>query len=406
MTDSTRQPGAFSWPALLWKILIPAAGLAWLVGLCVLIGRVIAKPERATNTSRYLRAGLRWIAGDNLYSYTPNKGFVYGPFSAVCYAATTWLPNVLAHIFWILFSSALLLGGLWLILSKGPFAHISARGRALVFLLVFPLSLGNLDAAQANPVVIGCVMIAVAAACMERWTIAALALALAVHWKVYPLVVGFLLILVAPGKFTWRLVLAVALMGFAPYLFQKAAYVTDQYQLWYATRTADNRLVYELGIAPRDLWFLLVRVMHLPLSPRAYQAIQALSGAAIAVYCLYGRYKGWSRQRLLGGLFTFVCLWMILCGPASEMHAYLLIAPAAAFAVAESFFGRMPAGLRVLAALSYFCLLFALLRVAFLHKFEPGWILAIQPVGALILLAYALWRYLDDRVQPGDSPPS
>ncbi len=141
-------------------------------------------------------------------------------------------------------------------------------------------------------------------------------------------------------------------------------------------------------------------MMGLPVSPRVYQAIQALSGAAIALFCVVGRLRGWPKPRFLGGLFMLVCVWMILCGPASEMHAYLLIAPAAAIAVAESFSRPAPAGLRVLAGLSYFCLLFALLRVAFLHKFEPGWLLAIQPVGALILLGYALWRYLDDRVQP------
>lgn len=388
-------------PALdaFWRFFPHAVALTWAGAIIGLAAKVLAKPDRPTNTSRFLRAGRDWIAGDALYDDRPNKGFVYGPFSAVCYAATTQVPEVAAHIFWILVSSALLLGGLWLVLNKGPFANLSTRWRAAVFLMAFPLSLGNLDAAQANPIIIGCVMIAIATAFLGRWTLAALAIAVAVHWKVYPVVAGMLLVLVSPGKFTWRLALFVVLMGLAPYLFQKADYVSGQYALWYETRTADDRMDtagYPLNIAPRDLWFLLVRVMEWPLNLTAYRVLQAGTGALIAAFVIYGRVKSWPGERLLGGLFMFVCLWMILLGPASEMHAYLLVAPAAALAVAESFSRGMKTGLKMLAGLAYFCLLFALLRVAFVSKFEPGWILAIQPAGALLLLGYALWRYLGD----------
>ena len=47
--------------------------------------------------------------------------------------------------------------------------------------------------------------------------------------------------------------------------------------------------------------------------------------------------NGWWRQVLLyGGLFAFVCAWMVLLGPASEWLTYLLLAPAAALAVVAS----------------------------------------------------------------------
>lgn len=376
------------------------AGLAWAGAIFGLMGRAILSPGRATNTARYLRAGENWIQGEPLYIYTPNKGFVYSPLCAVCYAATTWLPTVVANCFWIFVSAGLLLWGLWVMLNQGPFRHIPARFHSFVYLLVFPLSLGNIDSAQANPLLIGFVMLAIGAAAMERWTLAAVAVTAAVYWKVYPLAVGMLLVLVAPKKFSWRLALFVVVGALLPYLFQKHDYVSGQYWLWYDTRVSDNRLNYNLSVAPLDLWFLLVRFGGLPIGDIAYRVIQLGGAAAIALICVVGGLRKWPSERLLGALFCFVCIWMTLLGPASELHAYLLLAPAVAMALVESFSRRSSTALRVLSALAYVLLLLAILRVGFIPKYKELWVLTFQPIAAILFLVYCGLRYLPSREWP------
>jgi hypothetical protein len=388
------------------KLFCWGAILAWAGVVIGLAGRAIASPNRATNTARFLRAGNDWINAEPLYIYTPNKGFVYSPLCAIAYAATTWMPTVLANIFWILVSTGLLLAGLWLMLNKGPFRTLPQRYHAFVYLLVFPLSLGNLDSAQANPIVIGFVMLAIGAFAMERWTLAAVAITAAVYWKVYPLAVGMLLVLVAPKKFSWRLALFVIIGALLPFLFQKWDYVSSQYWLWYDTRTADNRLAYSLDVAPLDLWFLLVRFGELPMSNLVYRGIQLAAAGGIALICLYGAWKKWITPRLLGALFCFVSVWMTLLGPASELHAYLLLAPAAAFAFVESFSQKTSTLLRVLSGITYALLLLAILRVGFIPKYKELWVLTLQPVAAIFFLAYCLFRYLPSRQWEATPTPS
>ena len=390
---TTAKPSLIRWLDRFWN---PVAILAWTVALSAIIGKIVASPERVTNVNRYLTAGRAWIEGSPLYIYTPNKGFVYGPFSAVCYALASYLPDVWTRILWCLLSAALLLGGMWAMMTSGPFSQLPARRRGLAFLLVLPLALGNFDSAQANAFLAGLIMIAFAAACAERWTIAAIALAVAVHWKVYPVVAGLLLILLFPRSFTWRFVLAVVITGLIPFLFQNASYVIDQYRLWYDTRTADNRLDYSLAIAPRDLWFVLVQAAGLPISQTVYRVIQAVVGLAIATYCLWGRVNNLPKERLLAGTFSLVCAWMTLLGPASELYTYLLVAPAIAFEMVAAFSKRGNAVSRSLVLAAFLFLLAAILRVGFFPRYDNPYALSLQPLGALFFLGYALRKYFGE----------
>lgn len=390
---TTAKPSLIRWLDRFWN---PVAILAWTVALSAIVGKIVASPERVTNVNRYLKAGRAWIEGSPLYIYTPNKGFVYGPFSAVCYALGSYVPDVWTRILWCLLSAALLLGGMWAMMTSGPFSQLPARRRGLAFLLVLPLALGNFDSAQANAFLAGLIMIAFAAACVARWTIAAIALAVAVHWKVYPVVAGLLLILLFPRGFTWRFVLAVVITGLIPFLFQNASYVIDQYRLWYDTRTADNRLDYSLAIAPRDLWFVLVQAAGLPISQSVYRAIQAVVGLAIATYCLWGRVNNLPKERLLAGTFSLVCAWITLLGPASELYTYLLVAPAIAFEMVAAFSKRGDAVSRSLVLAAFLFLLAAILRVGFFPRYDNPYALSLQPLGALFFLVYALRKYFGE----------
>jgi hypothetical protein len=370
------------------------AVFGWAVMLTAFVFIFLFSPGLVTGFAPYLMAGHSWLDGLDIYSFKPNKGFVYSPLAAVFFSWAALIPAVLANIVWRLMSAAMLLGGLWSLFRFGPFAHIPRHLRGLVFLLVLPVAAGNLDSGQANAIVIGLVMVAVAAAFRERWTIAAIAVAGAFSWKIYPVVLGLLLVLSAPTKFTWRLALCLVVMALVPFLFQHPAYVAEQYRQWFATRMADNRFGYPIQIAPLDLWFLLVRLGHLPLSVAAYNVLRVAAGAAIAWFCLCGRRKEWPRERTFGGMLCFVCVWMLLLGPASESLSYLILVPAAAIGVVESFSIRIRPGARALAVLGCGLLLLAVLRVGFFPRLGIPWLLALQPAGALFYLGYCLHRYL------------
>lgn len=384
--------GSFRFPALPWRALAITAWSALVLILCI---QNILNPERLSGFAPYLRAANRWIEGSAIYSFTPNKGFVYSPFAAVCYLPFAIVPPYLGSILWRALSVGILLAGASRLLKSGTYAHIPERLRGLVYLLIFPLALSNVDAGQANPLLIGMIMISLAAVSTGRWTVAAIAISCAVYWKIYPLAVGLLLILVAPGKFSLRFLPALVVMALVPFLFQEPAYVMKQYQQWLATRAGDNRLQYPIEIAPLDLWYLLVRMGGVPLPETAYRILQVASGAAIAGFCIVGRWRNWPQDRLLGGLFAFVSIWMVLLGPSTESFTYLLLAPAIAIGVTECFALRLRPGLRVLAVLSWVLLLLAVIRMGFVPHMRTGLLLALQPMGALVFLLFALKRYLD-----------
>jgi len=377
-----------------WKTLLnrsnrwlTLAALAWGTTLAGIAGRFIAKPERMTGFKPYWVAAHHWLAKENLYTTAQNKGFVYSPFAAVCLTPFAALPSGLANASWRVLGAAFLLAGLWSLMRYGPFQGIPQRLRGIVYLLVLPLSLSNLDSGQANLLVSGLIMLGVSAAYAQHWMLAAAAVSVATYWKIYPLAVGMLLCLLAPWRFGWRLALNLFLFALIPFMFQGTNYVADQYHHWIATRTADNRLEYALAIAPRDLWFLLVRLGHLPISQTAYNILRLAAAAAIAGHVLRGRWMAWPAERVYAGLFALVCCWMVLLGPATEWLTYVLLAPAVALGVVESF-GRGPAAARGTVAAAYALLLFAAAQVAFAPRWEAAWLLAVLPVAGLVFAVF------------------
>ncbi|CAN5739094.1 hypothetical protein BH09VER1_BH09VER1_10460 [soil metagenome] len=369
------------------------AALGWGITLIVLLVGIYVNPKRTLGFGPYWRAANNWEQGKDLYIYVANKGFVYSPFAAVNLTPLTIFPNPVANAVWKIAGAAFLLAGMWCVMKVGPFSRIPARLRGLVCLLSLPLSLSNLDTGQANALVIGLILLGVAAAYAERWTWAALAIALATHWKVYPAAVGMLIMLLAPWKFGWRFVFMLVLLGLVPFLFQKHTYVADQYVLWVKTRTSDNRLEYKIADAPLDFWFIAVRMMRLPLSETGYKVMQLGAAGGIALFCLYGRWRRWERERIFGGLLCLVCGWMLLFGPASEWLTYILLAPVVALALVECFQRPIGRATRVMVGMAYGLLLLAAMRNGFAHNLNAPILLAMQPFGAIFFLIYGLLRY-------------
>jgi hypothetical protein len=245
-------------------------------------------------------------------------------------------------------------------------------------------------------------LLAVAAVPAERWSLVALFIAAATYFKIYPLAVGLLIFVIAPRRFGWRLLLVLLALGILPFLFQHWSYVSQQYHEWAVTRSTDDRRLYPLKDVPLDLWFLLVRCGHLPIPSFIYSAFQMLSGGAIALFCLLGVRRRWPKERLLAGLLAFVSIWMTLCGPATELQTYVMLAPVVALMLADTVLGPKRLWLLIGLFSVYALLVLAVARTSFLPSLKSLWVLTIQPVAAVIFLGFCLaWLLRDALWQKG-----
>jgi hypothetical protein len=192
------------------------------------------------------------------------------------------------------------------------------------------------------------------------------------------------------------MLLALLVLAVAPYLFQYWPYVTDQYHAWLTTRASDNRLNYSIKYAPIDLWFLLHMIVHLPLPAWFYTVIQIGSGASIALFCLWALRKNWTLPRLLCAQFFLVSIWMTLCGPATEAHTYLLMAPALVIALVKSFREQQSSLLRTMIGGAFFFQLLHTTRINYLFHDKHAWVFIPLPLSGLLFLVYCLLWLLNE----------
>ena len=366
---------------------------AILLGVCIRIG-VLSHSHDVFAT--YSEAGRKWIESQALYSYS--RGFVYSPLTAAFFALFSWMPFSLGAVLWRLLDVAVFTGAIFWWLKAGLHDRIQTSSYGLVFLLILPLTLGNFNNGQINPLIIGLLMIAILAAAKGQWTLSAICVGICTYLKIYPLSVGLLLVLIYPRRLGWRLGLTLILMGALPFLLQQPAYVFEQYKRWFSTRAADDRRL-NMDIAPRD-FAMILRVFYINLSAAVFLVMQICAGAAAAAVCMIGRSQKWSEGRLLVCLFTLGTCWMLLFGPATEDATYAMIAPALSFAMVQAFSQTAPSWMRVLICVSYAVLLFGLTLNAFFGLKKTPYSMSVQPLGAVLFAAYtvswifnsALWR--------------
>ena len=360
-----------------------ATALAWALTAAGILFGVFKEPYRKANFGCYLLAGNQWIHGKPLY-LGDWGGFIYSPIIAAFFSPFTLVSEPAANVIWRILSITVLLSSVAYVLVKGPFRAVATRHRVFVFLAMLPLSIGNLDRGQANPLVLALLLVSITAASRERWNLAVIAIGFATYFKIYPLAVALLLCVVSPRHVTWRLIIVLLLLGLLPFALQHPRYVAAEYRSWFETRAADNRLVYSLSGAPLDLWYLLVRLGNLPLSQTLYRVVEIMGGAMIAVFCRVATRRGWNNTRVLGGLFVLASLWMILLGPSTESATYILLAPVASIGLVQAFAFRNHTLMRVLAAGAFTLLLVGIARNHLFAATKSPYLLATQPLGAVL----------------------
>jgi Glycosyltransferase family 87 len=377
---------SFAEPKFRRLLNVGVAGLwaAVLLGILIRVG-LFSHSHDVFGT--YADAGRKWTASQPLYSYT--RGFVYSPLVAAFFAPFSWLPISLGSVLWRLLNAALFVGAIFWWLKSEISSRIPKSSYWLVFLLILPLSLGNFNNGQVNPMIIGLLMVAILAAYEERWTLAAFAVGFSTYLKIYPLSVGLLLVLLYPRQLGWRLALALILMGAVSFILQRPAYVLEQYQRWFSTRAADDRRM-NMDIAPRD-FAMILRLLHIHLSAHMVLVLQLLAAAGAAVLCVTGRLRKWSEKRLLTCVFTTGTCWMLLFGPATEDATYAMIAPVLVFALVQALYQNTLSWMRVLVCASFALLLVGLVLNAFFSLKKTPTLMSVQPFGALLFAGYSIF---------------
>jgi hypothetical protein len=385
------------------------AAVAWVVVFLVISVRVMVKPRRHSVYPIFADAGAKWLAGQDLYQRTDLTldCYRYGPLVAAAFAPFSLLPDGMGNVLWRALGTAVYLAALawWAraVLARLPATAAlqpwTAAQSGVLFLLVLPLSVGNLNNGQSNFLVLGLILLALAGAAEERWNLAGACLAGACLFKVYPIAVGLLLALVYPRRFAGRLAAGLAVGLALPFLLQRPGYVAAQYVRWLEHLGAGDRQDMTVLSTYRDLR-LLFRVWLVPLSAHAYLAIQLGVAALIAGICFW---KSGGRRRLLFPgraadphevlllLLSLSCCWMTVFGAATESATYILLAPALASLVLQIRREGGPRWAWGLVAASYG--LFLLAQVANWFPFGKQFhSYGSQPLAALLFFGYVLLR--------------
>jgi Glycosyltransferase family 87 len=374
----------------------------WAVATAAVVVRAIVAPHQNTVFTVFREAGEAWVNGVNLYSHVGK--YLYSPLAAAFFALFAWVPESMAGALW-----RLMIVGIYLSSFVFWIRHFGKNlifGESLPVFLLLPLSLGNLNNGQASLLVIGLLLGACLAIDARRWTLAAFFIAAATFFKIYPLVIGLLLVVIYPSRLGPRLFLSLVALWLLSLGLQKPQYVLQQYHDWFACLGADQRRVSGTLGTWRDFW-LLLRILRLPISVSVYAVLQALAGAGMAAVCWWARNVArWEERSLIWMAFTLGCLWITLFGPSTELSTYVFLAPSLASAGAATWQSRQSGGrrldaLRIWLAATYLLFIVADALNAWVPVIRQNiYLHALQPIAALSFTAFVFVWFIQIEQSP------
>ncbi len=266
---------------------VQTAVAVWAVLLAGIAVRTLAQPNQHDCWKPFYEpAGRNWLHGVDLYQDT-FATCRYSPLVNAMFAPLALAPSAIGGLLWRAINAAAFLGGLfWWLRVYAPSTWTRTHW-AWAFLLVVPLSISTINAAQANPLLTGLLLAGTAAAGRERWSWAAAFVAGACLLKIYPIALALLLIVSFPRRFLPRFLVALAVGLALPFLLQEPGWVARQYGNWWVSLWIDDRTMWPFDRCYRDLW-MLIRFYKLPVSYHGYVGIQLALAAATAVVCVAG----------------------------------------------------------------------------------------------------------------------
>jgi hypothetical protein len=366
----------------------------WGVVSLAVVVRAIVAPHQNTVFIVFRDAGGQWLSGGNLYSQVGK--YLYSPLAAAFFSPFALIPDAVGAALWRLVIVAVYLLAFIFWLRRFGKDFSGAEFFPVAMLMLLPMSVGNMNNGQASLVVIGLLLFAGIAMEASHWTLTAFLIALATFFKIYPLVVGLLFVVIYPRQLAPRLLLSLLGLWLLSLILQRPGYVLQQYQNWLACLGADQRRVSgELG-SWRDFW-LLLRIARLPITVPLYALLQVFAGGVAAAFCWWmRRIAFWEERRVIWTAFTLGCLWITLFGPSTEQATYIFLAPSLAFAGAATWRSGQPGGsklglYRSWLAASYLLLVGADAVNAWVPAIrQNNYLHAVEPIAALLFTGFVL----------------
>ena len=308
----------------------------WTLIYLICCARVlILKTTKGSVYLDFYDAGAHWINGTLLYLRGGMHEFRYSPLIAAFFVPFKLLPLRLGEFLWRSLNFAAFTGGLDYCCKTRIPAVLSTCQVCAVFLLCIPLAVGSLNNAQSNPLVLGLMLISIAAIPQKRWWLCAAAITVATCFKLYPIALGLLLILMFPRTLAWRLLVCLAIAALLPFVLQRTTYVTGQYSVWFEYLSSEDRQrgpIFDWYKDFRALWRVYVNTM----SQRTYLILELITAAWIALACLLARLRAVRLELLLALTLSLSACWMTAFGPATESATYILLAPGIAWGIVLS----------------------------------------------------------------------
>ncbi len=125
------------------------------------------------------------------------------------------------------------------------------KRESLFLMLALPGSVVGVWSGQSNAIIIAAIMLALAAIVRQRWSSAAILLAVPVFIKIWPLAIVMLLVVFWPRQLAWRFAVACAVLALVPFLTRPPSTVAWQYHEWYTALTGPLQ---GAGAGYRDAW--------------------------------------------------------------------------------------------------------------------------------------------------------
>lgn len=310
-----------------------AAFALWGLYYLVFVGRAFVTPEHLGVYPIFAAAVRHWWA--DLPMYVPRDGldlFRYSPTFAVALSPFGLLPNPVGVALWNLLSLAVLLYGLRVLVHRVSPWRWSAREEGIFLILTWIGTLRGVWSAQSNALLLGLVILGVAALLDRRWWAAGFLLAGPVFIKIWPIALVILVCVRWARPLIPRFLAASLVLAALPFLTRPWGQVLAQYQgFWEVlTRTASLR-----WHGFRDLWTIWEQIA--PVDPAVYSALRALSAALVFGWCLWQASRLPSDRHLATAILAIWATWQLLLGPGTERLTYGLIAPFSSAAILLSF---------------------------------------------------------------------
>ncbi|HWB59363.1 MAG TPA: glycosyltransferase family 87 protein [Chthoniobacteraceae bacterium] len=310
---------------LFWKVM--AMGTAvWLWNILVIVTGILVvhrhvNPNTPLVTYTYNLASAQWAARQNMYDVPETMNYM--PQFAIAYTPFRVTPAPWGVILWRAVSVAVLATGLWRFV-KQFFAPHSIHFFLAATLLALPLSAAATQNGQANVILAGLMLHAVAFIASGKWWPAAALTMLAIVAKP----VAIVLVLLAPFFYrALRLPLAVAFAALlaSPFLFAGLGYVLSQYRgFLHNLSVCSAAPEYDYADITGILWPL-----HVQLSHNVSLAIRASAGLLTLALWWPGARRLPEPLRAFW-LFTLTAGYLMLFNPMNESNSYVVFAPALA----------------------------------------------------------------------------